>query len=59
MGFLFGDADVRQEVKDFLAFDFQLPGQIVDSNLLLHPPCISPNSAKSSFEPHGFSGFYI
>jgi len=38
MGFLFSDANVRKELEDFLAFDFQLPGQIVDSNLLLHPP---------------------
>jgi hypothetical protein len=43
MGLLLGDANGGQEIEDFLALDFQLPGQIVDSNLGLHPPCISPN----------------
>jgi len=43
VSFLFGDAKGRQEIKDLLAFDFQLPGQIVDSNLRLHPPFVSPN----------------
>jgi hypothetical protein len=43
MSFLFGDTKGGQEIEDFLALDFQLPSQIVDSNLRLHPPCISPN----------------
>jgi len=40
---LLGDAKGGQELEDFLALDFQLPGQIVDSNLRLHPPFVSPN----------------
>jgi hypothetical protein len=43
MGFLLGDTDGGQEIEDFLALNFQLPGQIVDSNLRLHPLCVSPN----------------
>ena len=43
VGLLLGDAKGGQELEDFLALDFQLPGQIVDSNLRLHPPCLSPN----------------
>jgi len=43
VGFLFGDAKGRQEIEDLLAFDFHLPGQIVNSNLRLHPPFVSPN----------------
>jgi hypothetical protein len=37
MRLLFRDADFRQRVKNRLALDFQLSGQIVDSNLA-HPP---------------------
>jgi len=43
VGFFLADADGRQEIEDFLALDFQLSGQIVDSNLRLHPPLVSPN----------------
>jgi hypothetical protein len=43
MGLLLADANRGQEIENLLALDFQLPGQIVDSNLRLHPPCISPN----------------
>jgi hypothetical protein len=37
MSLLLGDTDLGQHVEDGFAFDFQLPGQIVDSNLT-HPP---------------------
>jgi hypothetical protein len=39
MRFLFGDANLRQNIEDRLALDFQFPGQIVDSNLrgVYHP----------------------
>ena len=43
VGLLFSDANGGKQVEDFLALDFQLPGQIVDSNLRLHPPFVSPN----------------
>ncbi len=43
VGLLFGDANGGKEIEDFLALDFQLPRQIVDSNLRLHPPFVSPN----------------
>jgi len=36
-----------------LAFDFQLSGQIVNSNLTHPPLCPSGLSAKSSYQPHG------
>ena len=36
MRLLLNDADLRQEVEDFLALDFQFPCQIVDANLI-HP----------------------
>jgi hypothetical protein len=35
------DSDFDQDVKNRFAFDFQLPGQIVDSNLT-HPPFLCP-----------------
>jgi hypothetical protein len=55
MGLLLGDADCRQSIENDLAFDFQLSGQIVDSNLT-HPPFLSSDcSAKSSYQPHGVS----
>jgi len=57
VGLLFGDAKGGQEFEDLLAFDFQLPGQIVDSNLRLHPPCLLRISVKSSSQPHGISGW--
>lgn len=40
VGLLFGNAHFRQDVKNLLALDFQLPGQIVDSNLT-HPPSVA------------------
>jgi hypothetical protein len=57
MGFFLADAKGGQEFEDLLAFDFQLPGQIVDSNLRLHPPCLLRISVKSSSQPHGISGW--
>jgi hypothetical protein len=41
---LFSDSDFNQDVKNCLALDFQLPGQIVDSNLT-HPPFLGPATA--------------
>jgi hypothetical protein len=38
MGLLLGDPDFQQHVENRLALDFQLSGQIVDSNLA-HPLC--------------------
>src|SRR5271167_1856988 len=53
MGLLFCDAHFGQRVQNGLALDFQLSGQIVDSNLT-HPPFLfSGLSAKSSYQPHG------
>jgi hypothetical protein len=55
VGLLLSDPDLCKHVKNGLALDFQFSGQIVDSNLA-HPPSISSElSAKSSFQPHGFS----
>jgi hypothetical protein len=34
--FLFGDADLGQNIEDFLALYLKFPGQIIDSNLVLH-----------------------
>jgi len=53
MRFLLGDADCDQDIENRFAFNFQLPGQIVDSNLT-HPPfpCPAP-LLKSSSHPHG------
>lgn len=39
MRLLLGNAHFRQRIENFLALDFQFPGQIVNSNL--HPPLIS------------------
>jgi hypothetical protein len=48
MGLLLGDANRRQSIENDLAFNFQLSGQIVDSNLT-HPPFLSSDCpAKSS-----------
>ena len=50
---LLGDTNFRKNVENRLAFDFQLPSQIVDSNLT-HPPFLPPDCpAKSSCQPHG------
>lgn len=40
VGFLLGDTYFRKNVENRLAFYFQLPGQIVDSNLA-HPRLVS------------------
>jgi hypothetical protein len=34
MRLLFGDAEFRKAVQDFVGLDFQLSRQLVDSNLL-------------------------
>jgi hypothetical protein len=49
MRFLLGDTDFFQSIENRLAFDFQLSGQVVNSNLT-HPPLVSsaPFPAKSS-----------
>jgi hypothetical protein len=49
MRFLLGDADFFQDIENRLALDFQLSGQVVNSNLT-HPPLVSsaPFPAKSS-----------
>jgi hypothetical protein len=44
MGFLLGDSNFREDIENSLAFDFQLPGQIVDSNLT-HPPFLGTATA--------------
>ena len=49
MRLLLGDANFRKNVENRFAFNFQLPGQIVDSNLT-HPPLIS--SATVPLSPH-------
>jgi len=55
--FLLRDTHRDQNVKNFLALDFQLTGQIVDSNLT-HPlslPLLVPTllgSLRSHIEPH-------
>jgi len=56
MGLFFGDTEGRQEVEDFLALNFQLSGQIVDSNLGLHPPLyFSEFPLSLHSQPHGIS----
>jgi hypothetical protein len=48
MGLLLGDPDFCKHVEDRLTLDFQLSGQVVDSNLA-HPPFLPPHCpAKSS-----------
>ena len=48
MRLLLGDPQLRKDIGDRLAFDFQLSGQIVDSNLT-HPPLFPPGySARPS-----------
>lgn len=37
---LLGDTDFFQHIEDRFTFNFQLPGQVVNSNLT-HPPVIS------------------
>jgi len=45
MGFLLGDADFGQHIENGFALDFQLPGQIVNSNLT-HPPLCSSEPSR-------------
>ena len=47
MRFLLGDADFGQYIENGFALDFQLSGQIVDSNLT-HSPLSSSNSVPLS-----------
>jgi hypothetical protein len=49
---LLGYSDFGERVKNSLALDFQLPRQIVDSNLA-HPPSRLLVSAKLSYRPQG------
>jgi hypothetical protein len=52
---LFGHSGKRQHVENGLALDFQLSGEIVDSNLA-HPAFLVPRVVlKSSSQPHGAS----
>ncbi len=41
MRFLLGDSNMRERVENGFAFNFQFPGEIVDSNLT-HPAFLSP-----------------
>jgi hypothetical protein len=51
----FRDAHDGQHIENRFAFDFQLPRQIVNSNLT-HPPSISSACpVKPSYQPHGIS----
>jgi hypothetical protein len=53
--FLLGDTDDRQHIENRLALDFELSGEIVDSNLA-HPAFLAPRVVlKSSSQPHGVS----
>jgi hypothetical protein len=45
MRLLLGDTDFGQHIENCFAFYFQLPGQIVDSNLA-HPPSIPPKISR-------------
>jgi uncharacterized protein YwbE len=58
MRLLLGHSDERQHVENGLAFDFQLSGEIVDSNLT-HPAFLVLRILpKSSSKPHGVSFSY-
>jgi len=55
MRLLLGHPDQWQHVEDGLALDFQLSGEIVDSNLA-HPAFLAPRVVlRSSSQPHGVS----
>ena len=55
VGLFFRDTHNGQYIENRFAFDFQLPSQIVDSNLT-HPPSISSACpVKPSYQPHGIS----
>ena len=57
MRLLLSHPDHRQHVENGFALDFQLPGEIVDSNLA-HPAFLLPRAVlKSSSRPHGVSCF--
>ena len=56
MRFLLGDAHQRQRIENGFALDFQLPGEIVDSNLT-HPAFLLRVWLMSSSRPHGVSAF--
>jgi hypothetical protein len=47
MRLLFRNADERQYIENRFTFDFQLPSQIVDSNLA-HPPFVSSDMSPLS-----------
>jgi hypothetical protein len=47
MRLLFRNADQRQYIENCFTFDFQLPSQIVDSNLA-HPPFVSSDMSPLS-----------
>jgi hypothetical protein len=55
MGLLLRHPDERKRVENGFAFNFQLPGEIVDSNLA-HPAFLVPRAVlRSSSQPHGVS----
>jgi len=55
MRLFLGHSDERQHVENGLALEFQLSGEIVDSNLA-HPAFLLPRVVlKSSSQPHGVS----
>jgi len=45
VGLLFGDPYFCQDIENCLAFDFELPGQVVNSNLA-HPPSVSSDCSR-------------
>src|SRR3977135_1481917 len=52
MALLLSNSDLRKYIENRFAFNFQLPCQIVDSNLA-PPPFRPPDCpAKSSYQPH-------
>ncbi len=56
---LFGDAQFREPVQDFVSLHFQLPRQLVDSNLLHRESNLLYNrpSGRFSHDPDPTSGF--
>src|SRR6476660_5014049 len=55
MSLLLGDSDFLKYIENSFTLNFQLPCQIVNSNLA-HPLFLPPHCpAKSSYQPHGFS----
>jgi hypothetical protein len=45
MGLLLGDTHLGKHIENSFAFNFQLPGQIIDSNLA-HPPFAPPKFSR-------------